>query len=266
MLLSLGLTPWEARVYLAVLDLGESKAAAVADESRVPRGRVYDVLERLQEKGAAEIVPVVPRRFRAVPPEAFLERRTRELRLKAEELEKMQDLLQVRLVRPTARTAQPEGRIVLVQGRRAVVTKFRELLASASSEILGYTSEKCVVRQAKFTLPIYEERAKAGVDVRLAVNITPENVAAVKALETYVHVRHHGLGNRILTVLVIDARCGFLIHWDPDDEDLAGGSDMGVASEDAGFSCALRTMVLDRWEHSGDARARYGELAPVPGT
>ncbi len=257
---SLGLTSLEARVYMALLDLGESKAGEITRESGVPRGRIYDLLERLHAKGAVEFVPTVPRRFRATPPDRLLERRMAELRLEVKELEGARDLLPRRLLRARADAPRAESRVVVFRGRKAVHARFQDLVGTARREILGYSSERCVVRQARFTLPVYEDRAQAGVDIRLAVNITKDNLSAAKALAPYVHVRHHSLGNRVLTVFVVDGQRGFFIHWNPDDQDLRHGDDIGISSEDAGFSQDLRTMVLDRWEHSLEAAVRYRQL------
>lgn len=50
-LVALDLTTGEARVYMSLLRLGPSKVGAVVRESRVSYSKVYDVLERLGNKG-----------------------------------------------------------------------------------------------------------------------------------------------------------------------------------------------------------------------
>jgi predicted transcriptional regulator len=50
-LVALDLTAGEARVYLSLLKLGPSKVGAIVRESRVSYSKVYDVLERLANKG-----------------------------------------------------------------------------------------------------------------------------------------------------------------------------------------------------------------------
>jgi len=50
-LVEAGLSKNEAKVYLALLDLGSATAGKIADKSRVHRTNVYDALERLIEKG-----------------------------------------------------------------------------------------------------------------------------------------------------------------------------------------------------------------------
>ncbi len=48
-----GLTDAEARVYLALLDLGSAKIGALVKKSKVAQSKIYDVLSRLLEKGLA---------------------------------------------------------------------------------------------------------------------------------------------------------------------------------------------------------------------
>lgn len=49
-----GLTQYEAKAYIAVLELGSASATEVADASEVPQARVYDVLRNLERQGYVE--------------------------------------------------------------------------------------------------------------------------------------------------------------------------------------------------------------------
>ncbi len=53
----LGLTNNEAKVYEVLLRLGKATAAQASKESGVPYGRIYTVLDSLEEKGLVRIVP-----------------------------------------------------------------------------------------------------------------------------------------------------------------------------------------------------------------
>lgn len=50
-LIEIGLTPGEVEVYLALLSLGETSTGKIVKQSKVSSSKVYDILERLQEKG-----------------------------------------------------------------------------------------------------------------------------------------------------------------------------------------------------------------------
>lgn len=47
----IGLTESEIKVYLAMLKLGQTTAGKIVDEAKVTRSKIYDILERLKDKG-----------------------------------------------------------------------------------------------------------------------------------------------------------------------------------------------------------------------
>lgn len=47
----IGLTPTEAKVYLALLDLGETKVSEILKKAEINSGRIYDILSSLETKG-----------------------------------------------------------------------------------------------------------------------------------------------------------------------------------------------------------------------
>lgn len=70
----LGLSPNEARIYEALLELGESSISSIATHTNIHRRNVYDAINRLVEKGF--IIPVIDskeRRYVPVEPNKFLE-------------------------------------------------------------------------------------------------------------------------------------------------------------------------------------------------
>ncbi len=58
----------EAKVYLALVTLGEAKASDVARESGVAREKTYRILKSLVDKGFAKMIQGNPRRWRAEDP------------------------------------------------------------------------------------------------------------------------------------------------------------------------------------------------------
>lgn len=79
----IGLTKGEIKVYLALLELGSSTAGPIVNKSRVSPSKVYDILNRLIEKGIVSyIVKGKIKYFNAAAPErllAFVEKRKEEL-------------------------------------------------------------------------------------------------------------------------------------------------------------------------------------------
>jgi sugar-specific transcriptional regulator TrmB len=54
MLRDFGLSEYEGRVYFVLLTLGESKVMALSKRAYVPQSKMYEVLDKLIEKGFAE--------------------------------------------------------------------------------------------------------------------------------------------------------------------------------------------------------------------
>jgi predicted transcriptional regulator len=68
-LVQLGLKEYEAKIYVALVGLGETNVRRIHEVSGVPRPRVYDVLNALDEKGFIEIRQGSPLMYYAVRPD-----------------------------------------------------------------------------------------------------------------------------------------------------------------------------------------------------
>jgi HTH-type transcriptional regulator, sugar sensing transcriptional regulator len=70
---NIGLTKSEIKVYLALLKIGQSTAGQIVDESKVTRSKIYDILERLKNKGlVSHIFKSSVKYFSAATPETIL--------------------------------------------------------------------------------------------------------------------------------------------------------------------------------------------------
>jgi len=86
-LTALGLTTYEAKVYLALLRRDSFAAADVARLAGIPRQRIYDVLSTLVHKGLASQRPGSPVKYSATDPESAIERLLANRRQELERLE-----------------------------------------------------------------------------------------------------------------------------------------------------------------------------------
>jgi sugar-specific transcriptional regulator TrmB len=73
-LVRVGLTEYEAKAYLALLNAHLSTATKTAEKSGVPRTKIYSVLESLAEKGWVKVYSGVPLLFKAVAPVAVFDK------------------------------------------------------------------------------------------------------------------------------------------------------------------------------------------------
>ncbi len=71
---TIGLNLYERKLYTSLLALGNATAGELAEVSKVPRSRIYDVLESLADKGFVIIQPGRPIRYIAIEPKEALQR------------------------------------------------------------------------------------------------------------------------------------------------------------------------------------------------
>ncbi|UCD04539.1 MAG: TrmB family transcriptional regulator [Candidatus Woesearchaeota archaeon] len=64
----IGLTEYESKIYLAALKQGASTGYKLAQVAKIPQGKAYEALLRLEEKGFAAIIPVKPKLYKAIQP------------------------------------------------------------------------------------------------------------------------------------------------------------------------------------------------------
>ncbi|UNQ73728.1 TrmB family transcriptional regulator [Infirmifilum sp. NZ] len=79
LLKSIGLTSFDARVYITLLSLGGATLATLEEELETHRAQLHGSLKRLFSKGLIELYGGKPAMYRAVPPDVLLEVLRREL-------------------------------------------------------------------------------------------------------------------------------------------------------------------------------------------
>lgn len=73
LLANIGLNKYERTVYWMLLKKGELEASKLSQLSRVPIGRIYEILRDLNKYGLVEIKPSRPRKYRTVDPKIAFE-------------------------------------------------------------------------------------------------------------------------------------------------------------------------------------------------
>ncbi len=69
----LGLTEYEARAYLSLAKLGPSTVKEIVLESKLPRNKTYEALQKLEQKNKIMSLPISPKKFKITNPEIFKE-------------------------------------------------------------------------------------------------------------------------------------------------------------------------------------------------
>lgn len=128
---TLGLSNYEAQVFVALQQLGDGTAQAVSELSEVPRSQVYGAADDLADRGLVEVVEASPKAYRTVELSTARE-------ILTERLERETDRAFDRLdsIR-TAETDHTDGKDVsTLRGRRAIDDRIATLVRSASHTVV----------------------------------------------------------------------------------------------------------------------------------
>ena len=161
-----GLTEYEAKAYLALLEMGLSGGVEISKKSGVPKTRVYDVLKVLVEKGLVNIIQEKPMIFKAVKPEIGLkylfERKIEEM--KKAEIETFEALSTIK-AKPEA-VAKVHEKLTTVLGYEKMYSLSVDWFNESKKEISIFS----VGEKIPYSLKIAIKRAVTrGVDCRLIV-------------------------------------------------------------------------------------------------
>lgn len=152
MLEEFGITKTEEKVYLVLLRIGEASAADIIKKTQLHRTTVYDVLERLIEKGlTSSIVKNKLKYYSPTNPSKFLDIATEE-KAKAEEkqklakkiIEKIKTMEEIKTQKTTAQI------FVGLKGQKTIMND----IINVGKDFLIFGSEG----RAKESLPLYTEQ------------------------------------------------------------------------------------------------------------
>lgn len=187
-LTSLGMTEYEAKVYIALLSEYPVTGYQVAKRAGVPRSMVYEALSRLETRGAVLMTREKKAGYyRPVDPSVILDRYAETARKKAEELKGSLASLYTR---------RDDGRVWNFTGHDDAVHHARGMCADAEREIMIVLGDA--------DLAVLEDDLRSAYDrgVRLGVMLTGD--ATFDVGDVIRHPKHetelHQLGGTILAV------------------------------------------------------------------
>lgn len=123
---ALGLTEYEARAYTALLALGRAQPAKIARNSKIPRPKVYETLERLEARGLATRTQLSPLEYAPLSAREYIDRAQRDFDTRIEGLERS-------LARLTPEPV-PEA-VYPLRGEAAVLSLIEDIMLNARRSI-----------------------------------------------------------------------------------------------------------------------------------
>lgn len=255
-----GLTEYEARTYLALLHLGVASARDVANLSRVPRTKIYSVLDDLHAKQLAEIIPERPKKYGVVPFDSYLRTFEREYKAKLAKIEEDKKMLMAAFTSKDAAGPDKAGSFQVLKGRKNVLNRKYEMVGRAGAEVLEMGTEFSAVRMGYY-MPLLRERARMGAEMKLLVPVTGANKENVDEFAQFGKVMPNPSKSPGSVILVVDDAEVLICHYVPDDEHLFKGEDIAIWSDDKAIVRDMKATILGQW-----AAAEGGVTVQTPTT
>lgn len=236
-----GLSEYAARSYLALLDLGTTEARDVSALSKVPGSKIYHILDQLHEKGLVLISPEFPRKYSPVPFGDFLQRIHDEHEGLAASIRGEREGLEAMFAVIGGLAGGDRGSVTLMRGRRNVLERASEMLATAQHDALFLVSAAHRDDLRAWAEPVAAARAR-GLRVRLlGAPEGSEGRARPSALPAEAYA------------LVADGRRALLAHALPDDGHPTEGNDVALFVDQEGIVALLSAVMDAQWTEAGAA-------------
>ena len=131
---NLGLTGYEIKAYVTLLNEGALTAQELSNKSKVPYSKIYEVLDKLEEKGWLETDSSRPTKFYPKSPTTALEatRLRFENQLKENENLVLNELMS--LYEKTGVKEKPE--IWVIRGAFNIIARIKEIIENSREELL----------------------------------------------------------------------------------------------------------------------------------
>jgi hypothetical protein len=248
---ALGLNAYEARSYLVLLGHPRFKAMELAARARVPRQKVYEVLEGLVEKGFAQVIHERTKLFTAVSPEqavpGYLEGLARSQQIEMAERTAVGRSLAGELMAAYARGQCERGTLDflrLINDPSQTAAKFRKMLSDAQVEYLEFARPPYAVDPLAAGQVV--QARNRGVSCRLLVERGALDAAHERALAD---CRAAGVEIRQvekvpLKMAVMDGQRGLLALLDPV---LTRPAWTAIVFEHPGMGEAMKILFEEYW-------------------
>lgn len=169
---------YETKVWLALLGKGIASAGEIAELSRVPRSRTYDVLESLEKKGFAIIKLGKPVKYIGVKPHMILEKMKNNVRSDAEErivtlsnIRSTDEFMKLEeIYKEGLRPVKKEDLSAAIKGRSNISNYLREILQNAEKEVIICTNAEDINYKLNLFKQTIQNLNKNGVKVKIALS------------------------------------------------------------------------------------------------
>lgn len=231
-LVELGLSKYEAKLYLTLIEEGISTAKNISDITGIPYGKVYEIINSLAQKGFCTMLASKPMKCQAISPKDAIVSIKEQTSKKLQKLEKHVLKELEPMFTESKKFIEPKGVFWIMNGRSNVVKKVDELIEKAQSNINIICSANSLSRLVLHK-DLLQEAKDRGVKISVAGVITKENLEEIESLN-FCDIRK--VKNCENNLISIDNKECLVIEPIPDDDNIMYGRDLGVWATTKSFT------------------------------
>lgn len=173
MLSKLGLTQYELKTYTTLLKLGRAKTRQISKESNVSYGRIYEILDKLQEKGLIMALPTIPKTFKAIDPKKAFK-----IIIKTKKDELDQFLESAEKIKIFSLEPKIEDKTIIFHGKQKQLSMVTDMNDRATKEILAIPGIYEPIVPVRVSI---QKALKKGIKVkRIIRQVTERNINVIK--------------------------------------------------------------------------------------
>ncbi len=232
-LMKLGLTEYEARIYVVLTKMGPRNASEISFLGKVPRPKTYGAIRGLESKGLLRIVPGKPERYMAISPNDVLVPLVDKLNRETGECVQVVENLALAFESSQyVYTEKPYERYDLwsVRGRDKVYKRVQDMIGEARINVFFTTTANGLVRLYKAHSEVLEKAAERGAKVKVMAPVNQTNASVARELGEIIEVKN--IPSPMMKFLSADSAEIIFTEDIPDDTNVGAGQDVATWTND----------------------------------
>ena len=255
----IGLTHYEALVFVNLARAGAATAREIARASGVNRVQTYRALDSLEGRGLVEVTLDRPKRYTARAINDAFEMIENEKRAELEGL----DAIRKSLLETWPRLSQganrgPSTRLQVIKGRAQIYQTLRRFVGGAKREVLAFTTTKGIQRSYRAGVnEVIVEAMRRGVKPKLITDINSSNAPLMARVAQFVPLRHAESQRGRFIIVDGESIFAFLVQ---DERTIRGEAETALWTNSSDFVKAHVEFFEKAWASGVPAKSRLAAL------
>jgi len=227
----LGLSEYEAKIYVSLVEAGQTKARTLSILSGVPRTKVYSVLRKLIDMGLVTEIPGEPRRFSPTPPGIAFRSYLQSYQDMVQSLSSLISTLEDAFRKARNNESMRRGLMWTINGREMTLKKIQEMLARAKRSVHIVTNENGLILLYRTFNKMFDELVDRSVEIIITTTDKPNNKHLIRELQYMCSIEKTNF-HLPLIILCIDDEQLLVSRLQPDSYFSESDRDQGFFSND----------------------------------